>query len=69
MNLKLANPVFDAVGAIESLAVKVGLVLFVLGGMHFLNLYVFHRVRRGALLADAPPPIAPDAFASPATPR
>src|SRR5437868_12717214 len=33
MNLKLADPVLDAVGAIESLARKVGLVLFVLGGM------------------------------------
>lgn len=67
LNLKLGREVLDAVAAIEALAVKVGWVLFVLGGMHFANLYVFHRVRRGALLADAPPPIAPD-VAAPALP-
>jgi hypothetical protein len=65
MNLRLDTPVLDPVHAIESLAKKVGFVLFVLGGMHFLNMYVFHRVRRGALLADAPPPVAPDAAGSP----
>src|SRR5262245_17738231 len=38
MNLRMAEPLFDAVRAIEALAVKVGVVLFVLGGMHFLNM-------------------------------
>ena len=31
---------------IEALSWKVGLVLVVLGGMHFFNLYVFSRIRR-----------------------
>jgi hypothetical protein len=65
MNLRLSTPVFEVVPAIEALAVKVGVVLFALGGMHFLNMYVFHRVRRGALLSDAPPPVGPDADAVP----
>lgn len=46
--------------AIEYLSTKVGLVLVVLGGMHFMNLYVFSRLRRSAKLADALPPVEPD---------
>jgi len=47
--LKLARDVSDARHAIEALSWKVGLVLVVLGGMHFFNLYVFSRMRRSAL--------------------
>ena len=36
----------DAAAAIEYLSTKIGLVLLVLGGMHFMNLYVFTRLRR-----------------------
>ena len=46
--------------AMESVAMKVGAVLFVLGIMHFFNLYVFSRMRRRSQLRDAPPPITPD---------
>ena len=35
----------DAAGAIEYLSTKVGLVLLVLGVMHFMNLAVFARLR------------------------
>jgi hypothetical protein len=50
--------------AIELLSDKIGTVLFVLGLMHFLNLFLFSRFRRRALerLSDAPPPVAPTAF-------
>jgi hypothetical protein len=48
-----------AVQAIEVLSSKLGLLLLSLGGMHFLNLYVFHRIRRRAKLAVLPPPVAP----------
>jgi len=48
-------------GVLEVLSTKVGVVLLVLGGMHFFNLYVFSRMRRRALLQTAPPPIEPDA--------
>ena len=48
-------------GVLETLSTKVGVVLLVLGGMHFFNLYVFSKMRRRALLHKAPPPLAPDA--------
>lgn len=47
--------------AMESLAWKVGIVLFVLGGMHFMNIVIFSKARSRALLNSAPPPISPDA--------
>src|SRR5438445_10413626 len=42
--------------AIETLSTKVGLVLVVLGIMHFFNLYVFSRMRR-RVLPKTPPPL------------
>jgi hypothetical protein len=38
---------------------KVGLVLIVLGAMHFFNLYVFNRLRRRGQ-AELRPPFPPD---------
>ena len=46
--------------AVEFLSTKVGLVLLVLGAMHFLNLYVFSRMHKRARLEQAPPPVEPD---------
>jgi hypothetical protein len=40
--------------SIEALSYKVGLVLVVLGVMHFTNLYVFSRIRRRPRFSDAP---------------
>lgn len=45
--------------AIEVLAQKLGLLLLSLGAMHFANLYVFHRIRRRAKIAQLPPPVSP----------
>lgn len=45
--LRQTGEVVGMQGAIEMLAGKVGVVLFILGGMHFFNLYVFSRLRRG----------------------
>jgi Na+/melibiose symporter-like transporter len=45
--------------AIESFSTKIGLVLLVLGAMHFFNLFVFSRMRRRALLRQMPPPVHP----------
>ena len=51
--LKLGHSVQDMTGAIEALSEKVGMVLVVLGVMHFFNLYIFSRIRRrGALDRD-----------------
>jgi len=44
--LKIGYDVTSMREGIEALSWKVGLVLVVLGGMHFFNLYVFSRIRR-----------------------
>jgi hypothetical protein len=49
--------------AIEALSRKIGLVLLVLGGMHFFNLYVFNRLRTRTTIGFAPPPVEPNAYA------
>lgn len=58
--LKLAGRVTTATDAVEALSYKVGLVLVVLGGMHFFNLYVFSRIRTHKRLLRAPRPVPPD---------
>ena len=60
--LKLANSVANTQTAIEALSVKVGMVLLVLGAMHFFNLFIFSRMRRRASLVNGPPPVPPDGF-------
>jgi len=45
--------------AIEFFSTKIGLVLLVLGGMHFMNMLVFSGMRRSALHRTAPPPVDP----------
>ena len=50
----------DARQSIELLSDKIGLVLLVLGVMHFFNLYLFSRVRRRT--RATPPPIPPNAY-------
>jgi hypothetical protein len=57
--LRTTAQVADARAAIELVCDKVGLVLIVLGGMHFMNLYVFNRLRRRGQ-AELRPPIGPD---------
>jgi hypothetical protein len=46
--------------AIELVCDKLGVVLIVLGIMHFFNLYVFNRLRKRGI-AELRPPIPPDA--------
>jgi len=59
--LKLGYAVQDARESIEALSAKVGLVLLVLGAMHFFNLFLFSRIRQRVQLRAAPPPVAPNA--------
>lgn len=54
-----ADPSTTAVAAVEVLSWKLGLLLLSLGGMHFINLLIFHRIRRRAQIAHLPPPVAP----------
>ena len=51
--------------AVEILSTKVGLVLFVLGAMHFFNLFVFSRMRKRGLLRHEPPPVLPTEYMDP----
>lgn len=44
--LKIADPIADTKEGIEALSYKIGLVLLVLGGMHFFNLLIFQRIHR-----------------------
>ncbi|MEM6822710.1 MAG: hypothetical protein AAF558_12320 [Verrucomicrobiota bacterium] len=44
---------------IELFSGKFGVVLVILGIMHFFNLYVFSKIRKRAKLGQAPPPIPP----------
>lgn len=44
--LKIGYDVLDAREGIEALSWKIGLVLLVLGVMHFFNLFVFSRLHR-----------------------
>lgn len=55
--LKTTEEIAGARGIFEMLSGKMGVVLLVLGGMHFFNLYVFTKMRRRATLANLPPPI------------
>src|SRR5262249_60259519 len=54
-----AEPAGGLLPAIETLASKLGALLLSLAAMHFANLYLFHRIRRRALVAVLPPPVAP----------
>src|SRR5262245_12899473 len=67
--LKLAERVQSATASVEALSHKIGLVLVVLGGMHFFNLYVFSRIRRSHAVRMAPRPVPPDAQLAAALPK
>ncbi len=57
--LKITDQVATGQGILEAVAGKLGIVLLVLGAMHFFNLYLFNHLRRNAELETAPPPVAP----------
>jgi hypothetical protein len=63
--LKYGEKPIDMAQAIEILSTKVGLVLLVLGAMHFFNLYVFSRMRRRAVVRNQKPPVSPEQFLEP----
>ena len=58
--LRTTSQVDDARASMELVCDKIGVVLLVLGVMHFLNLYVFSRLRKRGQ-AELRPPILPDA--------
>jgi hypothetical protein len=58
--LKYGDKPWNLQTAIEFFSTKIGLVLLVLGTMHYFNLYVFSKMRRRALIRQLPPPVPPD---------
>ena len=63
--LKVEQVVIETSDSIEALSWKVGLVLLVLGGMHFFNLWLFSKIRSRSFLRRAPPPVRPDQVITP----
>jgi hypothetical protein len=59
-NLKVRTVVLDPQGAIEVLASQLGLVLLVLGIVHFFNLYAFNRLRQNRDFVQDPPTLDPE---------
>jgi hypothetical protein len=53
--LKMSQYPENAAQGIESLSWKIGLVLLVLGGMHFMNLLIFQRIHRRPKFKNYPP--------------
>ena len=51
----------DMVTAVEVLVHKLGVLLLSLAGLHFVNMYVFYRIRRRGTAEVLPPPVAPHA--------
>ena len=70
MTLRTSQELGTARAAVELLSDKVGTVLFVLGVMHFFNLFLFSQIRsHGKNRAPQRPPVAPDAVLKVAIPR
>ncbi|MCP3782782.1 hypothetical protein NLX85_05300 [Micromonospora sp. A3M-1-15] len=65
--MKESDPVGDTSQALEQLSMKVGLVLLVLGALHFFNVFALGRYRRGRLRQQAAghPPLAPVGYLPP----
>jgi hypothetical protein len=46
--LQISSQVSNAKEIIEILSIKIGTIILILGGMHFLNLYIFFTLRKKA---------------------
>ena len=57
----------DLVGAIEIFSHKIGIVLLVLGVMHFINVKIFSAMRHRGQRVLPPPPVEPSARTAVAT--
>ncbi len=52
--LKTYDMVGDARQLVEVLSLKLGAIILILGGMHFMNMFIFFRLRKRALLDKHP---------------
>ena len=62
LHLRADSGVVNTVQGIEVLAQKLGTLMLALGVIHFVNLYVLHRIRRRSQLRLAPPPVKAQLF-------
>ena len=63
--LKLSRDVIGTQEVFEALSGKIGVVLLVLGAMHFFNLFVFTRLRNRGREQEDLPPVPPAARVTP----
>jgi hypothetical protein len=63
--LKYGDKATNAETALEILSTKVGLVLVVLGFMHFMNLFIFSKLRHRANHHKQIPPVIPQGYLKP----
>ena len=63
--LRYGDKATDTQTALEILSSKVGLVLVVLGCMHFLNLFIFSKLRHRANHHKQLPPVIPQGYVKP----
>ena len=54
--LKTTEPLANLREAIELESLKIGVVMLILGAMHFFNIFVFARMRQRATTGIQPPP-------------
>lgn len=47
--LQVTNIISSTQQVIEELSIKIGLIILILGGMHFFNLYIFFNLRKKAV--------------------
>ncbi|MBC7535317.1 MAG: hypothetical protein H7258_06455 [Ferruginibacter sp.] len=47
--LQITSDIVNVQEMIEMLSLKIGLIILILGGMHFMNLYIFFTLRKKAI--------------------
>ncbi len=47
--LQITHDISSVQAIIEKLSLKIGLIILILGGMHFMNLYIFFTLRKKAI--------------------
>lgn len=50
--LRVDNAIINPQAMIETLSLKVGFIILLLGGMHFFNLFVFFKLRKKATVEN-----------------
>lgn len=67
--LKLDHEVREITGVFESLSAKLGVVMLILGGMHFFNIWLFNRLGKRNEVATPPVPPAYAGWGKPGMPE